>query len=348
MSKFNLVKFFVCFLLAAFLPVLCFSQSAKPEKKLVYWGSLDAYFKTQSSVMLDLINEALIANPPSTTFSMSRKLALYNLDAILHDTRNDKSEALHDYICTRMDAVIKDLSLPLQTGMKIYKIYNDGFVIRTKSTVLAFDLCGKCGSIVPDSLMQKIVDKCEVLFISHIHDDHADMNVSNMFLKAGKLVYAPAKFREDNTEIQHLYSDKVIDKTIKLRGGTIKVKVFPGHQDDLQNNDHVVTLPEGFTVVHLGDQYNQEDMVWMKDIYKQIPRVDALMVDSWIAKMDEVIADFNPKLVITAHENEMGHSIDHREAFWLTYYKMEKITKPYLIMSWGEWYNYKSRSKRRF
>ena len=44
---------------------------------------------------------------------------------------------------------------------------------------------------------------------------------------------------------------------------------------------------------------------------------------------------------IIYHENEMGHSIDHREPFWLTYQKMEKINKPSLIMGWGEWYLYR-------
>ena len=59
--------------------------------------------------------------------------------------------------------------------------------------------------------------------------------------------------------------------------------------------------------------------------------------------MAEHIEDFDPNLIVTGHENELGHTIDHREAFWLTYYKMEEIVKPlvpYLIMSWGEWYTY--------
>ena len=49
-------------------------------------------------------------------------------------------------------------------------------------------------------------------------------------------------------------------------------------------------------------------------------------------------------MIVTGHEDELGHSIDHREAFWLTYYKMEevyKISVPYVIMGWGEGFTFR-------
>ena len=60
--------------------------------------------------------------------------------------------------------------------------------------------------------------------------------------------------------------------------------------------------------------------------------------------MEEHIRGFAPKMLITGHENELGeHSIDHREAYWITMKKMEAMPNlniPNVLMTWGEWYEY--------
>ena len=59
-----------------------------------------------------------------------------------------------------------------------------------------------------------------------------------------------------------------------------------------------------------------------------------------------------PELVITGHENEMGHAIDHREPYWLTYQRKVGSDRfggsrligydvPLLVMTWGEAYHYR-------
>jgi len=335
-------KHILCSIIALLVFLPSFPQANKISNKLIFWGDSNAFYSTQLSFSLDLINQTLTENPPSIKFSLARKLALYNLDAILHETKYDNTKELHHFISSRIMRTIKDLSSPLKTGIKVYKIYNDGFIIHSRSTVLAFDLCGRLGTIIPDSLMNLIVNKCDALFISHAHDDHADANVVSMFAKQRKPIFAPTNLWENNTAITHIRSEKVIRTQLKIKTNNIQIRIYPGHQDDLLNNIYVITLPEKMTVAQLGDQYNKNDMVWLKDIYKQIPPLDILMVDCWIDKMKDIIADFNPKLVITGHENEMGHSIDHREPFWLTYYKMEEVKKPYLILGWGEWFHYLS------
>lgn len=330
---------FICIMMM--IPFLLFSQNNIASKKMVFWGDSASFLETQTAHMLDLIDKTLTDTPPQLSSSVVRKLALYNFDAIVHEKKYDYSKALHAYICLRMNAVINDLSKPLRSGTKIYKVYNDGFVIRTKSVTIAIDLCGRRGSFIPDSLMRPIADKCDALFISHNHDDHADENVISMFKEKNKPIYAPSEVLPSDNYIRHIYPDKMYSGQLSLKNGKIQIRIFPGHQDNLLNNIYVITLPEGFTVAHLGDQYGNGDMPVLKDIYKRIPFVDALIVDCWISNMKEIIEDFNPKIVVTAHENEMGHSIDHREPFWLTYQKMEKINKPSLIMGWGEWYLYR-------
>ena len=87
-----------------------------------------------------------------------------------------------------------------------------------------------------------------------------------------------------------------------------------------------------------------ESLEWLKDIHTKLPRIDVLSMDCWIHDFDEHVADFNPKLIISQHENEIGvHGIDHRESYWMTMYKNANFHQnptPYVLMTWGEWYDY--------
>lgn len=331
----------LCILLLT--PQSTYAQKKDGIERSAFWGNSEKYLNRQAFKMFDLIDQALTENPPVTGAPMNRKLALYNLDAMLHETQYDNGKPLGNFIASRMDKVITDLSSPVKKGMKVYKIYNEGIVARTASVTLAFDLArGWCQgkTLLPDALVQQIVDRCDILFLTHNHGDHVDPVVVDMFLKAGKPVVAPTNILPDKKEILHERSHEMIDKKIELSDNRhICVKIFPGNQDNLMNNIYVVTTAEKKTIAHVGDQYNKEDMEWIVNIKQHIPRPDALVVNCWTHRMNDLVNGFNPKLVVTGHENEMGHTIDHREAFWLTFEKMEKISKDYTVMGWGEWFH---------
>ncbi len=327
---------------AVWMPVCVKAQDKNAIERSAFWGNSEVYLNKQAFQMFNLVDQALTENPPVPGAPMVRKLALYNLDAMLHETKYDNSEPFNGFITSRINKVIADLSNPVKKGMKVYKIYNDGFIARTASVTIAFDVVrGACKGqkLISDALIQRIVDQCDVLFLTHNHGDHVDPVVVDMFLKAGKKVVAPTNVLPGKKEILHERSDKMIDKKLNLdKNKSVRVKIFPGNQDDLMNNLYVVTTAEKKTVAHVGDQYNKEDMEWIVNIRQDIPRPDVLIVNCWTHRMSDLVNGFDPELVITGHENEMGHTIDHREAFWLTFGKMEQISKKYLVMGWGEWY----------
>ncbi len=314
------------------------------QERSAFWGKADAYLNKQAYYMFELADQALTENPPIPGAPMVRKLALYNLDAMLHETKYDNTEPFQNFISSRINKVITDLATPVKKGMKIYKVYNDGFVARTKTVTIAFDVVrGACQGkqIISDEMIRSVVDQCDVLFLTHEHGDHVDPVVVDMFLKAGKPVIATTSILPDKQEIQHERpaDGQMQNKKVQLKNGqTLQVRIFPGHQSELLNNLYVVTTEDKMTVAHIGDQYHKEDIEWIMNIKKDIPQPDALIVNCWTNRMNDLVNGFNPKLVITGHENEMGHTIDHREAFWLTYQKMEQISKAYLVMGWGEWY----------
>jgi len=325
-----------------FAALLCLPLAAQNnENDKEFWGSAESYLLRQTARTLDLVDKALVEFPPATGNGTTRRLALYNVDAVLHNTSFDKSEPLMDYVKSRMTKVIEGLKAPQEEGMTIYKLYNHGFIVHTKSATVAFDMVmGSTYQLIPDELMTQLVDLSDILFLSHKHRDHVDPGVVKLFTDRGKKVVCTEETLPENKEVMHFRQEKLADLNIDLPGGTLKIKVLPGHQDELQNNIYVITTPENLTFVQTGDQYLKEDIPWIANVKAQLPPVDVLLINCWAMELKTHVDGFSPKLVITGHENEMGHGIDHREAYWMSFLKLDELGYPYSLMTWGECYKY--------
>ncbi len=159
-----------------------------------------------------------------------------------------------------------------------------------------------------------------------------------------KPVYVVGNYALSGKNVHLVRYDEPKEVSVTMGGEKIQVTVLPGHQDDLLNNIYIFTLPNGRSVAHLGDQYNEEDMPMIRNAKEYAKGLDVLIINCWSNHFNEYAAGFSPKVIVTGHEDELGHSIDHREAFWLTYYKMEevyKISVPYVIMGWGEGFTFR-------
>ncbi|MBQ8046858.1 MAG: MBL fold metallo-hydrolase [Prevotella sp.] len=330
-------------LLAALLAAAVTATAQKKTRALHYWGNQDKYLETQTSVLLDFVDDMLDRHLPSVKPSEEREAALYLLDAVCHDTRLDRSEAARDYMERRIGKVVASLKQPMKRGLEVYKIYNDGFILRTRSTTVAVDLVSKSNHVelYSDSLTGQLVGLCDALFITHRHGDHADPLVARLFASQQKPVYCPSDFLPHDSRLHHVAPDKFLSEQLALRNSTIRLNILPGHQDELQCNHFVITFPEHITIAHIGDQDLPEDMDWIVKAHERVPKVDVMIVDCWARPLDKVVEGYRPKVVVTGHENELSHTIDHREAYWLTYYKMQEATRPYVIMSCGERYLYR-------
>lgn len=295
------------------------SRHAVPGHRYLkeYWGRSEQYLEHQAYYMLDLANQAFNQNPPSTKVSLEREMGFLMLDAVTHEPTPIKNPAVLDYLATRMNRVIDDLNRPLKgkNRLRIYKLYNCGMIFRTRDMVVAVDLNGRHGALIPDEIMGRIVDKIDILFYTHSHGDHFDRNVRNLCHERNVPIWATDEIFKDDPEVHHVWFD-----------GEIK--------------DFDIDLAKG-------DQWRDDksDMVWLKDIHTKLPKIDVLAMDCWIHDYEEHLADFSPRLLVSQHENEIGaHGIDHREAYWMTLYKnnnIYKLSAPYVLMSWGEWYDYK-------
>ncbi len=331
------------------------AQAPAKAKSRSFHRDHDYYYEVQGEQFYRLADKALDEYPPMVNASIGRKLALFTLDGLQHETRNDNSAAMREFCNSRMEKVVAEVQKPVKKGVKICRVYNEGFVAKTKSVTIAFDLVrgtylsrGKYADtdyrIVTDEQIKAIVEQCDVMFLSHNHADHIDRWVIDLFIAAGKPVIAQGEILPDVEGVSHWRTEGgIYDSELELKSGEkLQVKIFPGYQRPLLNNVPVITTPEKYTICHTGDLYDKKDTWnWVPTVKEHTPKIDALIVNCWTPKILEVLKGFDPRYVFTAHENEMGHTIGHREAYWFTFDKLKNTEYPYVVMAWGEWYSFK-------
>ena len=320
------------------------------------------FLDNQAEALLNQANEVFSNYPPNWPEPAARRTALMLLDGVLHDVYAPQRPPVQLFFNTRMKKAIEEIEqTEITNGASIWKLYNHGFVIRTKSVTIGFDLIrGKSanaeGFAVSEDYMGRLIKQCDVLFISHIHGDHAEEWVAQSFIDQGKPVVAPPEVWKDKTInklITHLERVPHTLQTLPVQDGKqiLKVVVYPGHQgEDIENNVPLVITPEGLSFSQMGDQSNSNDFEWIDEVGNNHV-VDVLMPNCWTTDIVRVAKGFNPAVIITGHENEMGHTIDHREPYWLTYQRRKGsdrfggnidvgYTTPLILMTWGESFHY--------
>ena len=328
------------------------AQNNTNNEKLDWWGDIDGFINQQDKITFDLVTEALTKYPPSLAEPMERRMAMLMLDGVLHEEKAADRPSVQNFLHERIRLVEKEIQeTKVSEGAKIWKLYNHGFIIRTAAVTFAYDMvrahsARADGFEIPDELMIKLIDECDALFISHRHRDHGDAWIAEQFISQNKPVVAPPDVWKDqpiHDQITQLDRKSHTTQTLKIQNGKQELTVvnYPGHQgSDIENNVPLVFTPEGMSFVQTGDQSGPaSDWNWIDEVAAQ-HRVDVLLPNCWTPDIHRVVKGFNPKLVITGHENEMGHTIDHRESNWLTYTRLKGSAVPYLLLTWGESFHY--------
>ncbi|MCH5247511.1 MAG: MBL fold metallo-hydrolase [Muribaculaceae bacterium] len=310
-----------------------------------FWQDKDGIIKAQTELTLELVNEIISTDTPSVEApSQARKAALYLLDQIFHDTRLDNSTVVSDFLNLRMLSVLENLKKPLEKGLRVYKLYNDGWILQTPKVTIAWDIYrgptvkNSNQRLMSDSIASALAETCDIMFLTHNHPDHVDPFIVECLTSHGIPVIAPDEILGENPLIKHVRREEIWDETfIAANGIELKATILPGHQEHLQNNIYIVTTPDAYTVCSTGDQWLNEDQELMLNLEGIITPVDVFMPICWAARLPELCQSFGAKVVLTGHENELGsHTIDHREAYWLSYNKLEDFPVPNCLMTWGE------------
>ena len=306
--------------------------------------------------MLSAAADSLDRFPPSVVVPPERRDALMLLDSVFHDPYARERKAVQAFHVERARRIVEQLEKTKVTeGAKIWAFYNMGFVIRTKSATLGFDLTAARhlpGFTLPDELMKRLLAQCDVLFISHTHWDHADPVFAQNFIDAGKPVVGPPDLWAGypiNAKLTPLGRAAGKPQALQLKdGATLTVTVNPGFQHmkdgpDVTNNVYVVRTPDELCFAHTGDNngYLPSGFEWIDEVHTH-GKVDVLLFNDWTQMVPRTLRGFDPNLVIAGHYDELGHeNVWARAPYWRGLLHAEKSKVPWLVMAWGESYDYK-------
>ena len=315
------------------------------------WNDPAGFFERQAQVSLASASDLLAKYPPGIGASVERRGALTILDQLLHDEEAGRRPAVQEFFHARIRQALGQIrTTRVLQGATLWKLYDHAFVLRTSTVTLAFDLtragsAGVEGFVVAEEVIRDLVGQCDVLFVSHLHKDHADEEVARLFLAQGKPVIAPIGVwanREFHPKVTHLRRELGSIQTLALPAGRpeLKVTVFPGHQRVVENNVVLVTTAEGLRICHTGDQNEPKDHGWIDQIGAE-QETDILLVNCWSPDLGRLIRGSKARIVIPGHENELGHVVLHREPYWLTVDRLAALEPVNaVIMTWGEKFHY--------
>ncbi len=312
------------------------------------------YYKTQNVIFSKELGSYFDNEKPGY-HSIERKNALYLVDALTHYPF-PHDNCLKEMFLGRYEKALESIKeTKVKTGAVVWNIYNLSYVVKTSEITVAFDLIRLPPSLRKEgdedlhkNLAKKMVELCDILFVSHIHGDHADSFVAGEFLSQNKPVITPPGvfMKKDfyGSVIHWLADGKESKFVVPETDAEILVRIYPGHQaisDDaaVDNNFTVITLPNNITIAHSGDQSWNDDFKWLDTVYKDV-NVDVLMVNSWTAFPNRVAAGLRPKIILPGHANEMSHPIESRIPFWKSYLLWQKSQDRVIHLFWGEPYRY--------
>ncbi len=303
---------------------------------------------------LKWVNYILQTYKPDLIEFPERRAALIRLDDILHIESAPAKPLVQEFYKMRLEQSIEEIERTKVTdGMRIWKLYNHGFLVRTATVSFTFDIVPGTrtpGFELPAEWLRRLVAQSDATFISHLHGDHANREVAKLFLAQHKPVIAPEGLWKEDADLSRQLTYPTRSTTeiheIPIRAGSrvLKVVTYPGHQGKpVLVNVNLVTTPEDFTVIQTGDQSGDEgpgsDFDWLTQIGRD-HHVDVLMPNCWANGLHRIVRGVNPELIITGHENEMAHTVDHREDYTQTYERLFGLHYPYIVMTWGESYLY--------
>lgn len=297
--------------------------------------------------------EACFDHKPPAYHSVERQYALYLADALTHYP-SPHEDGLKELFFSRYRKTIDSIkNTPVNSGAVLWNVYNLSYIVKTKEITVAFDLTRLPSSLRQepddgryDKLAQEMVGLCDVLFVSHVHGDHADEFVAGEFIKQNKPVIAPATVFKKNEfygKVFHPLADGA-QRNFQMPkgGGEILLRIYPGHQQvsatgTVDNHFTVATLPGGITVAHSGDQSWADDFEWIDTVHHEV-KIDVLMVNTWTLWPDRLIEGFRPRITLPGHINEMNHGINGRIPFWKSYLSWETGKSEVVHLFWGEPY----------
>jgi L-ascorbate metabolism protein UlaG (beta-lactamase superfamily) len=231
----------------------------------------------------------------------------------------------------------------------LWQLYNQGYIAQIKGMNIGFDVVSTRNVFnlywpVPEVCIQNLAELLDVLFVSHRHPDHMDLDLIGRMIRLEKLVVVPK-------EIMHLMPRRVVGlegneerQLISTRDRHLRLNVFAHRGRHIQDNNRFIShrnyeveSENGFCILHTGDHD-------YTDFIKHIGDVDLMIfkfgqVNPLISDKDTIAnltKNFRARLFIPSGLNEIGNQGERRISYESAKEVFENCPVPYRILTWGE------------
>lgn len=280
-----------------------------------------------------------------------RAEAFKTLDSVLQLPLSNRSYRVRQFFAQCIGHALDEISHEeSEEILRIWQFYNMGYVIRASQLVFAFDLVttrhvyNVFWDLEP-TVVSTLADLIDILFVTHRHPDHLDLELAHALINRGKKVIIPSELRMlmPRGAISFNADD---ERTIAFPGKSddwLKIKAFRGTHIYSKGRDipllyYKVTTSHNKTFLYLGDHDHTTEMTKMKGIdFAFLKCGDFNEKYSDADAIDQFLKKVSVQKMILGHINELGHPvkggrISYREAFSL----LEEFKDKGIILGWGE------------
>jgi L-ascorbate metabolism protein UlaG (beta-lactamase superfamily) len=285
-----------------------------PEPSFTHQGPQDKF----EQIKINLWN-----NSPNFGSPVIREAVIMELDEILMEESSRDSDEVFEFYASMMQKVSDEIDDKVVNGIRIWMMYNHGFIIKTPQSTFAFDLIEGYSGWKNErnyELPDRIVKNIDVLFISHEHTDHYDHMLVNKIRDKGGIVITP--FEPEQRHINGL-----------------QINTHYGIHSAI-NRIFEVTTENGYKIVHTGDNETAEDLPVIDDvdILLLFARTKESGSNYSSVGMRNCVYKLEPALMIPGHIHEFSHEyVDPIRYKWSFFVDDLWIPSTVQVMAWGEY-----------
>ena len=273
-------------------------------------------------------------------------------------------EIVREYCAGARDRVFKEVAAAkVPKGcLRLWRIYNMGYIMKGPAHSVAiditarpefYDIDGKRFARDTNTVVwcqadwKRLAELADMIFVTHPHGDHYNRAGIAAFVAAGKPVVVPCDLEEyipDRPPKKGSDGKYVVEKVnlttapccVKLTKdnlepvdvGGVKVRNFLGNQGkDIPCNVYLIDI-DGVLVADNGDNYDRGK----ERMLAKCPPADVIIASTW-NKVQEMVKscaaapgfDREKSVLLPSHENELGHSVNHRESYWEMYTRKDRL-----------------------
>lgn len=278
---------------------------------------------------------------------MIRRRTLQLLDYPLHvpqyleDTPEAEKEAFlkvkEDYLAAARKKTIAWLNAPAPApgALRIVKVYNMGYILRTSEKTVLIDLRWDGTEAEADFIARQ----ADVFFLTHPHGDHYSKTMLDALQKAGVPVVLPKDLMPDyKSDAKNIVWGN--DRTMYVGG--VSFTSLKGNQGaDIPNNVYSIDI-DGWRIADSGDNSDHE----LEKRLSEYGPYDIVLASTWDNVQNvlaaAMAANDSAPLFIPGHENEFGHTVDHRESYHEMFARQDRLGNPdfnypsYVLMDIGD------------